>query len=78
MKTREGHTERTIVRFSSAMRYNSFRLACGHGSRTAFRCDAFAEPSIGIPLACHVGRAIECGESLQKSAFLVNFDGLFS
>ena len=76
MKTREGHTERTFFRFSSAMRHNSFRLACGHGSRTAFRCDAFAEPLIGIPLACHVGRAIDGGESLQKLASLVNFGGV--
>ena len=42
-KTHEEHMERTFVRFSSAMRHHSFRLACGHGSRTAFRCDAFAE-----------------------------------
>ena len=75
LKTREGHTERTFVRFSSAMRHNSFRLACGHGSRRAFRCDAFAEPLIGIPLACHVGRAIDGRESLPKSASLVNFGG---
>ena len=76
MKTREEHTERVFVRFSSAMRHNSFRLACGHGSQMAFRCDAFAEPLIGIPLACHVGRAIDGGESLQKSASLVNFGGI--
>ena len=76
MKTHEGHMERTFVRFSSAMRHRSFRLACGHGSRTAFRCDAFAERVIGIPLACRIGSAIDGGESLRKSASLVNFGGV--
>ena len=36
-------------------------------------CDAFAEPLIGIPLACHVDCAIDSGELVQKSASLVNF-----
>ena len=75
-KTHEEHMERTFVRFSSAMRHNSFRLACGHGSRTAFRCDAFAERVDGIPLACRIGSAIDGGESLRKSASLVNFGGV--
>ena len=31
---------------------------------------------IGIPLACRIGSAIDGGESLRKSASLVNFGGV--
>ena len=70
------HSKRGFSLFLSAMRVDHFRLACGHGSRTAFRCDAFAKPLSGLPLASRVSRAIDGRKSLRKSASLVNFGGV--
>ena len=60
--------KRAFCPFVSAMRVDRFRLACGHGWRTAFRCDTFAKPLTGISLASRVGRAIDGRKSLRKSA----------
>ena len=70
------HSKRGFRLFLSAMRVDRFRLACGHGLWTAFRCDAFAKPLIGILLASRVGRAVDGRKSLRKSASLVNFGGV--
>ena len=41
--TNPKHTKRGFCPFLSAMRVDRFRLPCGHGWRTAFRCDAFCQ-----------------------------------